>query len=140
MTLKSVIKDGKGTGHQAEVSSAGELVVKGFGNVQLKFQIINSVAIGFNFFPPLSGQSFVITTIIFDLGAAASNITIYEASNATTLTADTTLFTASLAKNQFTVFTPSFGGFIPVTEGEFLNAKVSAQPVNITIIGFYRPV
>ena len=66
MTLKSVIKDGQGTGHPTGVSSAGELVVKGFGDIQSKLQTINSTVVGFNFFPPLSGQMFVMTTVIFD--------------------------------------------------------------------------
>ena len=137
MTLKSVIKDGRGTNNLTEVSSAGELVVKGFGDVQSKFHTVDST-VGFNFFPPISGQEFVLTTMIFDLGGAASSITVYEASNATTLTVDKTIVTASLQGNQFTVIAPSFGGFIPITEGEFLNVKVSAQPVNVTLIGFYR--
>ena len=140
MTLKSVIKDGRGgTGNLAEVSSAGELVVKGFGDVQSKFLTLNSTAVGFNFFPPLSGQNFVVTTIIFDTGVATT-LTVYEASNTTTTTVDKTILTASLTANQFITIALPFGGFLPMTEGEFLNVKVSAQPVNVTISGFYRPI
>lgn len=140
MTLKTLIRDGQGTGNIAGVSDNGELLVKGFGNIQSELATLNSTTTGFNFFTPLSQQNFVITTVIFDLGAVASTITIYEASSLTTLNSDRDIFTASLSKNQFTVITLPFGGFIPITEGEFLNAKVSAQPVNVTIAGFYRHV
>lgn len=140
MTLKSTIKDGRGSGNQAGVSNAGELLAKGFGNVQSNFQTLDSTAVGFNFFPPLSGQMFVITTVMFNVGNNASNITVYEATSGTTLTVDKTLLTASLLKNQFSFATFSFGGFIQVAEGEFLNVKGSGQPVDATIMGFYRPV
>lgn len=140
MTLKSTVKDGRGSNNLAGISNAGELVIKGFGDVKSNFQTLNSVVVGFNFFPPLAGQTFVMTTVIFDTGGPASDITVYEAANATTLTADKTLFLASIPANQFIIMALPFGGFLPITEGKFLNVKVSAQPVNITVMGFYKPV
>lgn len=137
MSLKVLIKDGAGSGHTAQVTHSNELVVTGTGETQSKFQIINSTTVGFNYFPPLSDQIFVITTIIIDMTAAAS-IVIYEASDATTLTVDKTIFTAALAKNAFQAITLPFGGFIPITQGKYLNTKSDVQPVSVTIIGFYK--
>lgn len=139
MTLKTALKDGTGTGNLATVSTAGELVITGFGTVQTKFQILNSAAVGFNFFPPQSGYEFVITAILLDMTVAAT-VTIYEASSATTLNVDKTILTASLIKNAFQAIMLPFGGFIPITVGEFLNVKIDLQPISATIMGFYRPV
>lgn len=139
MTLKTTIRDGhEGTSNLAGVTSIGELLVRGFGTVQTSFVTINSILTGFNLFLPKPSQVFIITGIILDMTAAAG-VTIYEASSATTLTVDKTIFTASLIKNSFQAIMLPFGSFIPVTLGEFLNAKADAQPLNVTAIGYYIP-
>ena len=139
MTLKIFIKDGGGTGSLAEVSGAGELVVKGYGNSEIAFNTMTSANTAYNFFIPKSGQNFVITSVIFDVGAAAV-IDLYESSSATSTTIDKQIFKFSLIKDTFVPITLPFGGFIKITEGEFLNAKTSVQPVDMTIIGFYKPI
>lgn len=50
------------------------------------------------------------------------------------------VFKFSLLKDAFVPILLPFGGFIKITEGSYLNAKVSVQPSNMTIIGFYRPI
>lgn len=139
MTLKAQIRDGTGTAHLATVSHANELIIDGFPGATPIFKTINVINTAFNFFIPISGQNFVITSIIFDVGAA-SVIDVYEASSATSIVIDKQIFQFSLLKDTFVPLILPFGGFIKVTEGEFLNAKVSVQPVGMTIIGFYKPI
>ena len=144
MTLKTFIRDGhEGTGHMAGVSNAGELVITGFGSISginTKFNIINLTNTAFNFFIPMSTQNFIITSVLLNTPAAATNIDIYEASSATSTTIDKELLSVNTSSKGFIPIILPIGGFIPVTEGEFLNSKTDNATVNMTIIGFYRPI
>ena len=140
MTLKIQIIDGhEGTGHLTGVSHAGELVIKGFGESEIAFQSMTAINTAYNFFIPKSDQNFIMTSIIFDVGAAAT-IDVYESSSPTSTTIDKQIFKFTLLKDTFVPITLPFGGFIKITEGEFLNAKTSVQPISMTIIGFYKPI
>jgi hypothetical protein len=69
-----------------------------------------------------------------------TNVDIFEGASASTSTADKTLFSIRLGSNA-TIFYPlPFGGFLPVTEGEYLNATNSAGTTNINIAGYYLPI
>ena len=139
MTLKTNIKDGKGTNNLAGVTSVGELVVTGYGDNITSFLNMNVNNTAFNFFPPLSGHVFIITSILFNAQKAPVTIDIYQAASATTTTIDLELIQIVAQTIGFVPITFPFGGFIPVTEGEFLNAKNNNQPVSMTIVGFYKP-
>ena len=140
MTLKIQVSDGyEGTRHLAGVSHAGEFVVKGFGESEIAYKSITVINTAYNFFIPKPGQNFVMTSVIFDVGAAAT-VDLYESSSATSTTIDKQIFKFSLLKDTFTPIILPFGGFIKITEGKFLNAKTDVQPVGMTVVGFYRPV
>jgi hypothetical protein len=139
MTLKIQVSDGyQGTRHLAGVSSAGELVVKGFGENSSKFQSMSSINIAYNFFIPKSQQNFIITSILFS-SPANTSIDVYEGASATATSIDKEILHIEIfSKDFYTVILP-FGGFLAVTEGEFLNAKTDTSTVSMTIIGYYRP-
>jgi hypothetical protein len=137
MPLKSVIMDAaKGTGQYAGVSPIGEVTIAGFGTLtnQTVFQSF-APATQANFFGPIAGQQFVITSIAAD--GNNTNVVIFEAANPFTSTIDKTLFQIHLQANANIVIPLPFGGFLPVTEGEYLNATNSAGTTNVTITGYY---
>jgi hypothetical protein len=143
MSLKSIIMDGaKGTGQFAGVTPVGELFVAGFGveSNQSVFRSLDTVG-SFNFFGPIAGQQFMITSMIFS-GISGKIITVYEASSPSTTTIDRTVFKIHL-RNDSTIHVPlQFGGYLAVSEGEYLNALVdTALPAtNVSIIGYYQPM
>lgn len=139
MTLRSTIKDGQGAGHLAGVSSAGELIVGGFPGATPSFQNMSVANAAFNFFGPKAGFNLIITAIIFS-STAGPVINIYEAPSPTSLTVDKTLINLDLPGNGVFVIPFPFGGFLEVTEGEYVNAVTAATTIRMTIIGFYRPV
>ena len=137
MTLKSIIKDGRGTGNLAGVSTAGELVIRGLGDNQSNNQILHIGNQAYNFFPPLADQTFVITTIIIS-AKDNTTITIFSAPSAASATIDTLLFTTFIHPAATMVVILPFGGFLSVGEGEYLNAATNKPDSPMTIIGFYR--
>jgi len=143
MSAKVIIMDGAfGTGQYAGVTPIGELLLAGIGDIQNRsiFQTLNTTG-AFNFFGPIAGQQFVITSMIIE-GESGKTITIYEASSPFTTNIDKTIFKISL-RNDITLTIPlSFGGFLPVSEGEYLNALVdTAVPASdVNIIGFYTSI
>lgn len=140
MTLKIQISDGyEGTRQLSGVSSAGELVVKGFGETQSKYNAMSSINTAYNFFIPKSSQNFIITTILFS-GPGNASIDIYEAPSAISTTIDKQITHIEILEKAFYPINFPFGGFPTVTEGEFLNAKTDAATVYMTIFGHYRPV
>jgi hypothetical protein len=140
MTAKVTIIDGTGSGQYAGVSDIGEVLIAGFGSLLNKseFRVMNSTTKTFNFFGPIIGQQFLITSILIS-GNASSTITIYEATSASTLIADKIILQINLRANSTIIIPFSFGGFLPVSEGEYLNAITDTQPVNMNIVGYYYP-
>jgi hypothetical protein len=141
MPAKIVITDGAyGTGQYAGVTPVGELLVAGFGNLinTSAFKSMASANAANNFFGPISGQEFVITSIILD-GPAGATISIYEAANQFTITIDSLVYKLNLRAAANVVISFPFGGFLPVAEGEYLNAFTDGATVNMTIVGYYSP-
>lgn len=139
MSAKVVIMDGaKGTGQYAGVTPIGELLVAGFGNLinQSKFNSLTDANTPLNFFGPIAGQQLVITSIILD-GPNGATISIYEASSTSTLTIDRLVYKIDIRTATNLVIPFSFGGFLSVSEGEYLNAFTDTATVNMTIIGYY---
>ena len=142
MPAKVVIMDGaKGTGQYAGVTSIGELLVAGFGTLsnQAVYKSMTSVNASYNFFGPIAGQQFVITSIILD-GPNGATISIYEAASTSTLTIDRLVYKIDIRNATNLVIPFSFGGFLAVSEGEYLNAFTDTATVNMTIIGYYHPL
>jgi hypothetical protein len=141
MAAKIVIMDGaNGTGQYAGVTPIGELIVAGFGTLknQAIFQAMAATNTSFNFFGPISGQQFVITSITLD-GPAGATISIYEAANPSTIAIDKLLYKINLRAAGNLIVPFSFGGFLAVSEGEYVNAFTDTATTNMTIIGYYSP-
>jgi hypothetical protein len=141
MAAKVVIMDGaNGTGQYAGVTPVGELLVAGFGTLsnQSVFKSMTSDTTAYNFFGPISGQQFVITSIILD-GPTGATISIYEAASTSTITIDRLVYKIDLRVAANLTIPFSFGGFLAVSEGEYLNAFTDAATVNMTIVGYYSP-
>lgn len=141
MSAKVVIMDGaKGTGQYAGVTPVGELIVAGFGTLSnvSAFRSITTANAAFNFFGPIAGQQFVITSITLD-GPAAATISFYEAASTSTITIDRLVYKLNLRGAGNVTMSFPFGGFLAVSEGEYLNAFADDTTVNINIIGYYSP-
>lgn len=139
MPAKTVIVDGaKGTGHFAGITSIGELLLAGFGTLSNKSSFQSLTTNVANFYGPIAGQQFVITSLTMD--GNNTDVLIFEASSPSTATSDKILWTMHLgaATNLFVPL--SFGGFLAVSEGKYLNATNSAGTTNINIVGYYSPV
>lgn len=140
MSVKAEIVDGRGSGQLAGVTALGELLVAGFGNLTNKSSFQSMTTTGaFNFYVPIAGQQFIITSIALD-GPSNATVSIYEAANQFTSTIDKLLVKTNFrAAGQIAIPFP-FGGFIPVSEGEYINAFTDAATVNLLIIGYYHSI
>lgn len=146
MPAKTVITDGTiGTGQFAGVTHNGELLVAGFGTLSniSAFQSLNAANSAFNFFKPIAGQQFIITSIVMTTTATAT-VQIYEAASPSTANIDKLLFkivlTSTVQAPAILTLPLSFGGFLPVSEGEYLNVQTDTTTVNVNIIGYYHPI
>jgi hypothetical protein len=122
------------------VSKIGEVLVAGFGSLLNKsvFQTMPNINAAYNFFGPIAGMQFVITSIIAD-GPASATVSIYEAASTSTITMDKLIYTIDFRVAGNLVIPFPFGGFLPVSEGEYLNAFTDGATVNMTIVGYYHP-
>lgn len=138
MTLKTFIRDGRGSGHTAQVTHSNELVVTGAGETETKFFSMASANTAYNFFIAKPGFSFEITAILFSAPTGATILDIYESSSPTSTTIDKQLVRFDTAAKAFYPISFSLGGFIRVTENTYLNAKTDNATVPMTIVGFYK--
>jgi hypothetical protein len=140
MPAKITIIDGQGSGQFAGVTSVGELLVAGFGNLKNTsvFRTMSSTNTAYNFFGPIAGQIFIITCIVFD-GPVNTTISFYEAETPSTITIEKLVYKVDLRVAGNLTIPFSFGGFLSVSEGYYLNAFTDAATVNMTIIGHYHP-
>ncbi len=141
MTLKIFIRDGSGSGHLAAVTHANELIVVGSTeDNKSKFQSLNVANTAFNFFTPKPGFNFMITSVLTSTPGGGATVDIYEATSSTSTTISKQILRLNLIEETFIPINFSFGGFLPITEGFYLNAKTNTATANITIIGFYRKI
>ena len=80
----------------------------------------------------------MITSIVLD-GPNAATVSIYEAASTSTITIDKLTFKINFRGASNQVINLPFGGFLPVSEGEYLNAFTDTATVNMSIIGYYSP-
>ena len=85
MSLKTSIKDGRGTSNLAGVSNAGELIVSGIGDNISSYVTMTAINTPFNFYPPKSGFEFIITSLIA-AGPGGATLNIFEATTPTSAT------------------------------------------------------
>jgi hypothetical protein len=138
MPTKAVIMDGEiGLGQYSGVTSIGEVVISGYGNFRNN-SIFQSVAAQANFFGPIAGQQFLITSMFMD--GNNTDVTIFEASSQFTSVIDKTLVKIHLQANAILPISFPFGGFLAVSEGKYLNAINTAGTTNINIVGHYVPI
>jgi hypothetical protein len=100
---------------------------------------LNVINAAFNFFGPIAGQQFIITSIILD-GPANATISIYEGASPSTINIDRLVYKVDLRSATNLIIPFSFGGFLAVSEGEYLNVLTDATTVNMTIVGYYSPI
>lgn len=142
MPAKVVIMDGAiGKGQYAGVTPIGELLVAGVGalsNISV-FRSMTAINTAYNFFGPIAGQQFVITSITLD-GPVGTTISFYEAANPSTITIDKLVYKLNLRGATNLSMSFPFGGFPAVSEGEYLNAFTDDATVNVDIIGYYSSI
>lgn len=139
MPAKTIIMDGAhGTGQYAGVTPIGELLLAGFGTLINKSSFRTLTTNVANFFGPIAGQQFVITSLTMD--GNNTDVVIFEAPSISSATVDKVLWTMHLGASTNLFIPLSFGGFLPVSQGEYINATNSAGTTNITIVGYYIPI
>lgn len=139
--IKVKLHDGSGRGHEARVSSRGELIVAPL-NFSAPYNALADVAnTAYNLVTPISGQRFIITAILLygnkNVGAADATVTLYEATSATTTTVDKAILTVEIPKNVSKDLT---GLNLGVTAGRWINVKTDDDDVYCTIFGYYAEV
>jgi len=128
-----------GNGSEAGVSQIGQLIVAPFAydEVVAKTATVDDTAV--NFYPPIVGKQFVITTILLTADSnvvGSSVIDVYETSSKTSLIVDKSILFIDLLKNGFRDI---IGLNLLVTSGKFLNLKADDSDVSATIMGYYIP-
>ena len=139
MTLKSIIGDGRGTGNLTGISNAGEVIISGIGEGLSSYVNMVTLNTPYNFYAPKSGYEFFITTIISS-GAATTVLSIYETDVPTSSTINRLLVKFDFRITKLIIIPFSFGGYIRVNEGSFINAIATQSNVITTIMGFYKPI
>ena len=139
MSTPVKITDGSGTETQAKVTVAGQLVTGPFSYDQVSSVTLGVDDTAVNFYPPVAGQQFVITTILL---TANKNVTtdctvvIYEADSPTDTVPDKTILNVEMLKNTSRDIT---GLNLLITSGKFINGKTDDDDVFATIMGYYIP-
>jgi hypothetical protein len=70
-------------------------------------------------------------------GSVSASLVFYEASSATSTTADRVLVQTAIVQDQIQFF---HGVNILVNKGTYINAKVDDDDVHVTITGYYVPI
>lgn len=140
MSIKSIIKDGSGSGAEAKVTSRGQLITAPLEFSDPLTIDLTTTGIAYNFFKPKSGRRFVITEIFVHTNRTSPTggtlIEIFEASEVDSITIDRSLFKVDLAR-QVGVGHGSLNWII--SEGVWLNAKTDTSTgiSSVTVAGYY---
>lgn len=123
----------------ANATRQGALIVSPASFDDTKFQEMSSTGVAFNFYVPATHKQFVITGLLAfankDVNDASDTIIeVYEASSATSTTADKTLIKFGMGK--LTVL-PMPALNLLVAEGKFVNAKTDDAIIFMTIMGYF---
>jgi len=138
MSIDVKIKDGKGSGSQACVTSRGQLVVAPLSFSTAYAVSATVVNTAYNFIEPVSGKQFVITDILLyankGVGVADATVVLYAADSATTLTETKIILSIEMLKNSSRDIT---GLNLIMVEGRWLNIKTDDNTIFATVMGYY---
>lgn len=138
MAINIRVKDGKGNGHEAEVTSRGQLVVSSIDFSTFYNVTLNVNNTGFEITPPISGKIFIITTISLyadkSVGASDASVQLYESNSPAVVTVVNSVFNTEIPKVNSISLT---GVNIKVSEGKWLNAKTNDNNVYVNVAGYY---
>lgn len=141
MPIEAKILDGTGDGHQAKVSTIGQVVTGAYAYDDVVFNELAEDNTAYNFYGPKHNQQFVITGIFLKADRQVSpttdaTIVVYEADDDTTTTIDKTLFQVAMVQGDQLALSPLN---ILVGTGKFVNAKTTDDDIHMTITGYYIP-
>ena len=124
---------------QVSINEAGELLVSDGPYDLAKFNELDLVNVGYNFFGPRGREQFVITGFLMygDKQVSTSTnstVVIYESSAPDSTTEDKVLVQVEVGQNQSIPF-PNIR--ILCNKGIYLNAKCDDDDVHMTIFGHY---
>ena len=138
MTIKTTIKDGRGTGNEAEVTSRGQLVVSSIDFSTFYSVTLDTINTGFEIAPPVTGKIFIITTIELyadkSVGASDASVELYESDQSAVTTVVNTVFKTEIPKVRDRVLT---GLNVKVSQGKWLNAKTNDNNIFVNVAGYY---
>jgi hypothetical protein len=124
---------------KAKVTSSGQLVVGPLSYDVTEFNTLDVINTAYNYFKPLAGKQFVITTIVVfadkDIANnSATEIVIYEADAPDTTTPTKILL--QFGMGQLTTL-PIVPLNLLINKGKFVNAKTNDDDIHMTIMGYY---
>ena len=137
--LKSIITDGKGNGHAAHVTTAGQLIVSPYDFDLVQYLNFDVAAQGYTFFSNKTGYQFVMTGLLLtaDSNVVTSCIVdIYEATILNSATINKSIFHFEILKNGSRQL---IGLNILINEGVYINGKTDDDDVFATMMGYYIP-
>lgn len=134
------IKDAHGGGTSARVTSIGELVVApiSYSDVSTKTLDVDNTPV--NFYPPLAGQQFVITSIHLNANKSVTQdclVEIYEATGIDITAVAKSILSIEMTTNSFRDI-PSLN--LLVSKGVFINGRTDDDDVFTSILGYYIPI
>ena len=138
MSIEVRLKDGKGTGNLAKVTSRGQLVV-GASDFSTAYSVeVNATGTAFNFIEPIGGKIFVITGILLyankDVGVNDATVEIYEATAIDSTVVVNSVLTTEMVKQ---TNRDLLGLTLKVSEGFWLNIKTDDATIFATVLGYY---
>jgi len=135
MTIDTRIR-GNQNDKTADVTNNGELITRVIKfSTPIKQQITDSNAV--NFLGARSKSKIILTGVIINadrnVGVNGALVDLYEASDATSTTIDTSILSIDVAKSTTLIITPLL---IETTQGKFINAKADDFNINMTVLGY----
>ena len=138
MPLDAIIKDGRGTGNKAKVTSQGQLVVAPLDFSSAYAVTASVINTAYNFVGPIAAKQFVITDLLLyadkNVGAGDASIQVYEASSSTSTTEDKTIINIEMLKQTSRDIN---GMNLIVSKGKWVNIKTNDNNVYATLMGYY---
>lgn len=138
MTISTVLRDGKGNGGEACITTRNQLVVAPLDFSTAYPVTANVINTAFNFVPPVASKRFVVTDILLyankGVGASDATVDVYEATSATESTIDKSILAIEMLKQSSRDLT---GLNLLISEGKWLNIKTDDNTIFATVMGYY---
>jgi hypothetical protein len=140
MAIDTKIVSSNGDSAGVTVTKRGQLVTSPLAFSTAYNATAGVTNTGYNLVTPVTAKQFIITSIHLyankNVGAGDATVVLYEASDATTATADKTIFTVEMVKQTSRDLT---GLNLEVSEGKWVNVKTDDDDVFATLLGYYVP-